>query len=84
MENIVLTGDNGEEITLYVLEETQLSGNKYMLVCDDPDGDGEATIMKAVAEDGQDIVYEFVEDDLEFDAVAKLFEELVGEDADFE
>ncbi len=82
MEKIILSGD-GEDIEFFVLEETQLSGIKYLLVCDSEDEEeGEATILKEVAEEGSDVVYEFVEDDIEFNAVAKLFEELVGDEAD--
>ena len=33
---------------------------------------------------GDDAIYEIVDDDTEFSAVAKLFEELVGDEADFE
>ncbi len=86
MDSIVLKGANDEDITLYVLEETQLSGVKYLLVCDseDENEDSDAYILKAINEDGEDVVYEFVEDDVEFDAVAKLFEELVGDDADID
>jgi hypothetical protein len=86
MEKIILAGADGEDLTFYVLEETQLSGYKYLLVCDseDENEDSEATILKEIAEEGEDVVYEFVEDDVEFEAVAKLFDELVGEDADIE
>ncbi|MBE5911657.1 DUF1292 domain-containing protein [Pseudobutyrivibrio sp.] len=86
MDKIILAGADGEDLTFYVLEETQLSGNKYLLVCDseDENEDSEGTILKAVADEGDNIVYEFVEDDVEFEAVAKLFEELVGEDADID
>ena len=60
--------------------------NKYLLVCDseDENEDSEATILKEIALDGEEVVYEFVEDDVELEAVAKLFDELVGDDADVE
>ncbi|WP_330388117.1 DUF1292 domain-containing protein [Pseudobutyrivibrio sp. YE44] len=86
MDKIILTGDNGEDLEFFVLEETVVSGNKYLLVCDseDENEDAEAAIMKEVSVDGDEVIYEFVEDDVEFDAVAKLFEELVGDDADID
>ncbi|MCR4567289.1 MAG: DUF1292 domain-containing protein [Pseudobutyrivibrio sp.] len=86
MEKIVLSGADGEDLEFFVLEETQLSGIKYLLVCDseDENEDSEATILKEVTEEGDSVVYEFVENDVEFDAVAKLFEELVGDDADID
>ena len=86
MEPIYLPDEDGNEIKLFVVEETQLSGIKYLLVCesDNEEEDSDAYILKEVSVDGDDVVYEFVEDDVEFDAVAKLFDELVGDDADIE
>ncbi len=85
MDKIIFTGDDGENIEFFVIEETVVSGNKYLLVCDNEDEDeAEATILKAIYAYGEEAVYEFVEDDVEFAAVAKLFDELVGEEADID
>lgn len=86
MEPIYLPDEDGNQIKLFVVEETQLSGIKYLLVCEseNEDEDSDAYILKEVSVEGDDIVYEFVEDDVEFDAVAKLFDELVGDEADIE
>ncbi|MBE5920529.1 MAG: DUF1292 domain-containing protein [Pseudobutyrivibrio sp.] len=86
MEPIILPGENGEQIKLFVVEETKVSGHKYLLVCDseDENEDADASILKEVAATGEESVYEFVEDDVEFEAVAKVFEELVGDDADLD
>ena len=85
MDKIIFTGEDGENIEFFVIEETLVSGNKYLLVCDNEDEDeAEATILKEINADGEEAVYEFVEDDVEFAAVAKLFDELVGEDADID
>ena len=86
MEPIYLPDEDGNQIKLFVVEETQLSGIKYLLVCesDDEEEDSDAYILKEVSVEGDDVVYEFVEDDVEFDAVAKLFDELVGDEADIE
>ena len=85
MDKIIFTGDDGENIEFFVIEETVVSGNKYLLVCDNEDEEeAEATILKEINADGEEAVYEFVEDDVEFAAVAKLFNELVGEDADID
>ncbi|MCI5823118.1 MAG: DUF1292 domain-containing protein [Pararoseburia sp.] len=84
MDSITLIApDTQEDITVYVLEETTLNENKYLLVTEDSEGDTEAFILKEIAEDDTDVTYEIVEDDLEFNAVVKVFEELV-EDTDFE
>ncbi|SDI67604.1 Protein of unknown function [Pseudobutyrivibrio sp. 49] len=86
MEPIYLPDEDGNQIKLFVVEETQLSGIKYLLVCesDNEEEDSDAYILKEVSVEGDDVVYEFVEDDVEFDAVAKLFDELVGDEADLE
>ena len=84
MDSITLIApDTQEDITVYVLEETTLNENKYLLVTEDSEGDTEAFILKEIAEDDTDVTYEIVEDDLEFNAAVKVFEELV-EDTDFE
>ena len=84
MDSITLIApDTQEDTTVYVLEETTLNENKYLLVTEDSEGDTEAFILKEIAEDDTDVTYEIVEDDLEFNAVVKVFEELV-EDTDFE
>ena len=84
MDSITLIApDTQEDITVYVLEETTLNENEYLLVTEDSEGDTEAFILKEIAEDDTDVTYEIVEDDLEFNAVVKVFEELV-EDTDFE
>ena len=84
MESITLIApDTEEEITVYVLEETTLNQQKYLLVTEDSEGDTEAYILKEIATDDTDATYEMVEDDVEFEAVVEIFQELV-EDTDFE
>ena len=84
MESITLIApDTEEEITVYVLEETTLNQQKYLLLTEDSEGDTEAYILKEIATDDTDATYEMVEDDVEFEAVVKIFQELV-EDTDFE
>ena len=50
---------------------------------EESDGDTDAYILKEIASDDTDVTYEMVEDDVEFEAVVKIFEELV-EDTTFE
>lgn len=85
MEKIRMTSDEtGEELELFVLEQTKVNGTTYILVTDSEFGDAECMILKdkAGAED-KDSIYEFVEDDVELDAVFKIFEELL-DDVDME
>lgn len=84
MESITLIApDTEENLTVYVLEETTLNEQKYLLVTQESEGDTEAFILKEIAADNEDVTYEMVEDDLEFEAVVKVFAELV-EDTDFQ
>lgn len=77
---ITLLGEDGEEITFYVIEETIVTGVKYMLATDSDDDEADAYILKEVTSDDDEVTYEFVEDDDEFDGVAKLFKELVNDE----
>ncbi len=74
--------ETGEEVELYVVEETRVSGVNYLLVTDS-DGDeeeGEAYILKDVSDETDtDAIYEMVEDENELDAVSKIFEELLDD-----
>lgn len=84
MESITLISpETKEEIDVYVLEETKVNQQKYLLVTEESDGDTDAYILKEIASDDTDVTYEMVEDDVEFEAVVKIFEELV-EDTTFE
>ncbi len=76
--------DTGEEIEFYILEQTTITGHNYILVTEEEDGDAECYILRETeASDGDDVTYEFVEDESEFAAVGKVFSQLV-EDADVE
>lgn len=70
-----------EEIEFFVVEETQINGNKYLLVTEEEDGDSDAYILEELANDNEDILYGMVEDDEKLAALGKVFAELI-EDAD--
>ena len=83
METIVMQGENGENIEFEVIETTRLGGVDYYLVCDTEDEES-AYILKDVSSvDEETSIYEFVEDDKEYDAIAEIFEEIM-DDIDFE
>ena len=73
-----------EEVEFFVLEQTKISGNIYILVTDSEEDEAECLILKdtSLAEE-KESVYEIVEDDVELSAVLKVFEELL-EDVDIE
>ncbi len=85
MEKITFTSkDTGEDTEFYVLEQTKLGGESYLLVTDSPDDEAECLILKDTSsEDSPDSLYEIVEDDDELNAIAKVFEELL-EDIEIE
>ena len=82
MESVVFTDpQTGDQIRFIVEEETMLNGAKYLLVSEETeDGDSDAYILKEVPTEGEEAVYEMVEDDVEFSALAKIFSELTDED----
>ncbi len=80
MEKITFAGDGDETLEFYVLEETRINGVDYILVTesDDEESEAECYILKDVSKDGDaESVYEAVEDDMELEAVMRVFEELL-------
>ncbi len=85
MEKIIFTfEDTKEEVDFFVLEQTRVNGNNYILVTDSEEDGAECLILKdmSAAEDTESL-YEIVEEDVELSAVLKVFEELL-EDIDIE
>lgn len=85
MEKITFVPDGEEAVEFYVLEQTTIAGVNYILVTDaEEDEEGEAYILKDVSDaDAQERIYNMVDDDNEFDAVAAVFENML-EDIDFQ
>ena len=89
MEQIIMNSEEGDSLSFFVIEETKLNGTQYLLVSEqNPDETEESdveevgsTILKCVSEEGEEAVFEFVEDDAEWDAVLSVFSELL-EDID--
>lgn len=82
MDKISFITDDGSEIELFVFMDTVLFGNEYVLVSeDDPEGeDCECFIMKKTGEEGDESLYETVEDEKELQAVFDVFSELMNEE----
>lgn len=87
MEKLTFITEDNESLDFYIIEETRVNGTDYLLVTDSDDENDEeagAFIMKDTSADGEtEAVYEFVEDETEFDSVSKIFETLL-EDSDIE
>ena len=85
MEKIKFTfEETKEEVEFFVLEQTKVNGNSYILVTDSEEDEAECLILKdnSAAEE-EESLYEIVEDDVELSAVLKVFEELL-DDIDIE
>lgn len=84
MDKIKFMFDGTEEVEFYVLEQTKVNGAAYILVTDSEEDDAECLILKDTSDsDDSESVYEIVEDDVELEAVSRVFEELL-EDVDIE
>lgn len=68
--------ENNEEIIFDVLNAIDIDGQRYVLVADEDD---EATILKEIQMDDEEIIYELIEQDEEFQKIALLFMESEGE-----
>ncbi len=78
MEKVKFILDTQESVEFYVLEQTRLGGNQYILVTDAEEGDGDALILKEISlKNADEKVYEIVEEDTELSAVAAVFETLL-------
>lgn len=84
MEKIIFVDpETKEEVEFAVEEETQVNGVRYLLVSEGmEDGDCDAYILKEINMDEDEVLYEMVEDDVEFSALAKVFSELADEDTE--
>ena len=84
MEKIKFVDPQTDEVVEFAVEEeTQLNGIKYLLVSDGNEtGDSEAYILKELKTQDEEVLYEIVEDDVEFAAIAKVFAELADEETE--
>ena len=79
---IKFVDEEGTELEFSVIEQTRVNNINYLLVTDsgEEEEEIEAFIVKDLsAEEDKEAVYEIVEDEDEFEGVAKIFDELVGD-----
>lgn len=80
MEKITFMPDSKEPVEFFVLEQTRVNGVNYILVTDTETGDGEALILKDLSKpEEQESVYEIVSEDVELEAIAKIFENMLDD-----
>lgn len=84
-DKIMFTTEEGDQIPFYVIEQTMIAGNNYLLVTDgdEEEEESDAYIMREVTDEDDQIVYELIDDENELAAISKVFEELL-EDIDIE
>ena len=76
----LISPEDGQEVELFVLEQTRISGTDYLLAAQSQEGDSEAYILKDVSRDGDpEAVYEFVEDDSELAALSDVFSQMLDD-----
>lgn len=83
---IVLSGDDGEDIEVEVIDQTIVDGTTYLLVADivDDDEEGDCYILKDVSNgDSEDANYEIVPNE-EADGIFDTFEKMLKDEIDFE
>lgn len=79
---VTMTGENGEKIDFFVIDGIEVDKDRYLLVVNYEDYDKEeveATILKECAADGEDVIYEFVENDEEYNKVIVLLQDNDGD-----
>ncbi len=70
--------ETGENYSLFVVAETVLNENRYLLVTEEEEGDSDALILKELSTESSDeTIYEIVDDDDLLEAVSKVFSELL-------
>ena len=80
-EKIVFTTEDNEKIEFFVLEQTRVNEVNYLLIADSEDEDSEANalILKEREIQGDDAVYDIVENEEELDAISKVFETMMDD-----
>ena len=80
MEKIAFTYDEDKTAEFYVLDQVRIGGVNYLLVSDSMEEEAEALILKDTsAESETESVYKIVDDDEQLQALAKVFEENIGD-----
>lgn len=87
MEKLIFTNENNEEIEFDIVAQTRVTGVNYLLVAyESEDGEEEdALILKDISsESDPESQYVMVDDDAEFDAVARIFQDELEDEIDIE
>ncbi|MBQ9550364.1 MAG: DUF1292 domain-containing protein [Lachnospiraceae bacterium] len=85
MDSVVFTQEDGTETEYFVLAEAKVGQNSYLLCTEEEEGDAEAFVLRAVpdGDDGENILYETVEDEKELEKAVEALGEIL-DDVDIE
>ena len=75
-EGVTMTDEKGDAVEFSIIDNVACGGERYLLVVETElmdDDETDAIILKEVSINTDDVTYELVEDDAEFDRVADLF-----------
>ena len=82
-EPVILTDEDGQEITYFVVDTTRIAGVEYLLLAEDgPEEEAEGLIFRMI-EDGEDYILEPVTEASEIEYISKVFSEQ-NEDIDIQ
>ena len=90
-EKLVFQTDDGKEVEFEIIESTRVNGADYILVTtddttiydsenDDDDSEAVFILKDTAAQESEEALYEFVDDEEELDAVFKIFEQLLDDE----
>ena len=77
LDTIVMTDENGNETNFFVIDEVEHANNRYLLLLEESvadDEEADAVIFKQVSAEGDEFVYEPLNDQ-EFETIAKILSE---------
>lgn len=84
MDSIKFLTESGETVEFYMEEQTRINGVDYILVTDSEEDEADAYILKDLSADTDpEAEYVMVEDEVELEAVSKVFAQMM-EDVDIE
>lgn len=82
-DKIILTTEDGEEVSFTVIEEAKLGGVNYLLVVDEDSDEEEAYILTEVQSEDGELVYEMLEDETQLPIILDYFNAIM-DDIDLE
>lgn len=71
--------EDGEKIYFLVEEEFKLNGVDYLLATDNEGDDENGYIFRVTSKDGDDLVYEIVEDDKELEVISEYLNDILDD-----